>query len=58
MEKYFAFKKMLEFMADYATVVDADMNFYRNCMKIVGENDGQTITIDITIEDKEANKDA
>ena len=58
MEKYFAFKKMLEFMADHAKVIDADMNCYRNCMRIIGEKDGQTITIDITIEDKEEKQDA
>lgn len=53
MDKYFAFRKMLDFMADYAEVTDADMNYYDSCMRICGENDGQTITIDITIKDKE-----
>jgi hypothetical protein len=48
---------MLDFMADYAEVIDADMNFYPSCMRICGEKDGQTIAIDITIIDKEGNKD-
>lgn len=57
MEKYFAFLKMLEFMADYADVVDADMNYYKDTMKITGENDGQEIEIQITISKKKEEKE-
>lgn len=58
MEKYFAFLKMLEFMADYADVVDADMNYYKDTMKITGENDGQVIEIQVSIsKKKEENED-
>lgn len=58
MDKYFAFRRLLEFMADHADVVDANMNYYNGGMQIVGENDGQTITIEISIMDKEEKKDA
>lgn len=58
MDKYFAFKKMLEFMADHAKVVDADMNYYNGSMKIDGETDGQKITIELTIKQKEGNENA
>lgn len=58
MEKYFAFLKMLEFMADYAEVVDADMNYYKDTLKITGENDDQIIEIEVTIKKKEENEDA
>ena len=58
MDKYFAFRKMLDFMADYAEVVDADMSYYNGAMRITGVNDGQTITIEISIKDKEEKKDA
>lgn len=55
MDKYFAFRSLLEFMADYAKVVDANMNYYNGGMQIVGENDGQVITIEISIKDKGEN---
>jgi hypothetical protein len=58
MEKYFVFSNMLEFMANHAEVVDADMNRYNGSMMIVGEADGQVITIEVTIENKEAKKNA
>lgn len=58
MDKYYAFKKMLEFMATHAKVVDADMNCYNGSMRIEGENDGHTIRIEVTIKDKEEKKDA
>lgn len=53
MNKYYAFKKMLEFMAEHAQVVDADMNYYNGSMRIEGENDGQTIMIEVTIKNKQ-----
>lgn len=59
MEKYFAFREMMDFLADYAEVVDADMNYYKDTMHIVAENDGEVITIDLTIaKKKEENEDA
>lgn len=58
MDKYFAFRKLMDFLSDYAEITDADMNFCGNMIEIVGENDGEVITIDVTIEKKEVNKDA
>lgn len=56
MERYFAFRKLLDFMTDYAEVIDADMNNYRGGLTIVGEDDEHTITIEVSIQDKEENK--
>ena len=58
MDKYFAFCKLMDFMADYAEVVDADMNAYNGGILIVGENDGEVITIEVSIKKKEENKNA
>lgn len=58
MDKYFAFRKMLDFLTDYAEVIDADMNYYKDTMQVIGENDGETITIQVTIHKKEENEDA
>ena len=58
MKKYFAFRKLMDFMSDYAEVTDADMNYCDRYMKIVGENDKQTIEITIEFTDKEEQQDA
>ena len=58
MNKYFAFRKLMDFMSDYAEVTDADMNYCDRYMKIVGENDKQTIEITIEFTEKEEQKDA
>ena len=58
MDKYFVFRKMLEFMADYAEVVDADMNNYNGCVMVKGETEDQTIMIEVTIQKKEVEQDA
>lgn len=58
MDKYFAFRKLLDFLSDYAEITDADMNYCGNRIRVCGENDGQTITIDIEIVNKEENEDA
>jgi hypothetical protein len=47
----------MDFLADYAEVVDADMNFC-DSIRIVGENDNQVIEIQVTIKNKEVNEDA
>ena len=55
--KYFVFRKLIDFVADYCDVTDADMNNYAGDIEITGTNeDGSTITI--TVELKEGNKDA
>lgn len=58
MDKYFAFRSMMDFIADHAEVVDADMNWLGDRLKIVGENEKQTITIEVTIAEKEEEEDA
>ena len=55
--KYFVFRKLIDFVADYCDVTDADMNNYAGNIEITGTNeDGSTITI--TVEMKEAKEDA
>lgn len=58
MNKYFVFKKMLDFMADYAEVKDADMNFCGGRILIEGEDDDTVIIIEVNIKNKEVGKDA
>ena len=58
MDKYFAFRSMMDFISDHAQVVDADMNWLGDRLKIVGENENQTITIEVTIKEKEEKENA
>lgn len=58
MDKYFAFRKLMDFLADFTEVTDADMNYCYNMMRIAGENDGETITITVTIDKKEVKENA
>lgn len=58
MNKYFVFRKLMDLVADYCEVTDADMNNYAGEIEIIGtdEEDGSTIKIRVTIE--EGKKDA
>ena len=57
MNKYFVFRKLIDFVADYTEVTDADMNNYAGNIEITGtDEDGSTINIRVEI--KEAEKDA
>ena len=57
MNKYFVFRKLIDFVADYCEVTDADMNNYAGDIEITGtDEDGSTITIKVSI--KEGEKDA
>ena len=58
MNKYFVFRKMLDFVADHAEVTDADMNFIGHYMKVTGEDDDTVIEIEVKISNKEVGKDA
>lgn len=58
MKKCFVFRKLMEFMSDYAEVTDADMNYCGRYMHIVGEDEDQTIEITIEFTKKEEQKDA
>ena len=57
MEKYWVFRQLLDFMADHAEVVDADMN-YCNDILIKGETDDQVIEIEVRFTKKEVEQDA
>lgn len=58
MNKYFVFRKLIDFVADYCDVTDADMNNYSGDIEITGTDpeDGSTMTIKVTL--KEGEKDA
>lgn len=56
MNKYFVFRKLIDFVADYCEVTDADMNNYAGNIEITGtDDDGSTITIKVEL--KEGEKD-
>ena len=58
MNKYYVFRKLIDFVADYMDVTDADMNNYSGDIEITGIDyeDGSTMTIKVTL--KEGEKDA
>ena len=56
LNKYFVFRKLIDFVADYCEVTDADMNNYAGNIEITGtDEDGSTITIKVEL--KEGEKD-
>ena len=56
LNKYFVFRKLIDFVADYCEVTDADMNNYSGDIEITGtDDDGSTIKITVRI--TEANKE-
>ena len=57
MNKYVIFREMLDYMAHIADVKDADMNYCGNSILIEGDTEEQTIIIEVTIKNKEANTD-
>ena len=57
LDKYFIFRKLLDFVADYSEVTDADMNNYAGNIEITGTDD-DGYTINIRVEIKEGEKDA
>ena len=58
MDKYYVFRKMLDFVSDETDVVDADLNYFADSMRIVGETETETITVEVTIKKKEVALDA
>lgn len=58
MDRYFVFKRLLEFMADHSEVTNAKMKNYSDDIDITGEVDGQEITILVRFKDKEASENA
>lgn len=57
MDKYFVFRKLMDFVADYCEVTDADMNNYADEIEIVGIDAEDGSTIRIRVEIKEGEKD-
>ena len=54
MNKYFVFRKLIDFVADCCEVTDADMNNYAGEIEITGtEEDGSTITIKVALKEGE-----
>lgn len=52
--KYFVFRKLIDFVADYCEVTDADMNNYAGDIDISGtDDDGNTINIRVKIKQNE-----
>ena len=58
MGKFTIFREMLDYLANIATVTDADMNWCGNTIRITGETEDQVIEIEVTIKKKEEKKDA
>lgn len=56
LNKYFVFRKLIDFVADYCEVTDADMNNYANEIEITGRDDEDGSTITIKVELKEGNE--
>jgi RecB family endonuclease NucS len=54
MDKYLAFRKLMDFVSDEYEVVDADMNNYAGDINIIGKDEtGATITIRVRIQEGE-----
>lgn len=57
MDKFTIFREMLDYMAHIADVTDADMHYCGDRILIEGNNNGQVITIEVVIKNKEEEKD-
>ena len=55
--KFTIFRELLDYVAHIATVTDADMDDYCHRIVITGETEDQVITIEVSIEKKEEEKD-
>lgn len=53
MDRYFVFKRLLEFMADHSEVTNAHIKNYADDIEITGEVDGQEVRITVRFNDKE-----
>ena len=56
--KFTIFREMLDYMAHICNVTDADLNYCGDRIIIEGESDGQVITMEVIVRNKEENKDA
>ena len=57
MNKFVVFREMLDYLNHICDVTDADMNYCGNTIRIAGETEDQTITIEVNIKNKEDNTD-
>lgn len=57
LNKYYVFRRLIDFVADNSEVTDANMNNYAGKIEITGR-DAEGSTITITAELKEEEKDA
>ena len=55
MNKFVIFREMLDYLNHICDVTDADMNYCGNTIRIDGDTEDQTITIELTIRNKEVN---
>ena len=58
MDRYYIFRKILDFVNEDFIVTDARMNDYMGDMVVEGERPEGTITITVTPKKKEAQEDA
>ena len=59
MNKFVIFRELLDYLNKMCDVTDADMNYCCDShMRIAGETEEQTITLDIYIRNKEVTQDA
>lgn len=56
LNKYYVFRKLIDFVADHCDVTDADMNNYVGLIEITGTDDEDGSTITIKVELKEGNE--
>lgn len=54
MNRYWAFRQLLDFMADHAEVTNANLENFWGKIEIGGEDDEHVIKIEVSITDKEA----
>ena len=55
MDKFWTFRALLDFMADRAEVIDADMSNYAGSMVVTGDDGEHIIKIELSVKDKEEN---
>ena len=55
MNKFYVFRKLIDFVNDHLDVTDADMNNYSEDIEITGIDyeDGSTMTIKVTLKEGE-----
>jgi hypothetical protein len=52
MDKFWLFRELLDFVADRADVIEADMSNYCGDIEIAGDDGEKTIKIVVSIKDK------